>query len=199
MKRFLFSFVFLSQFLISKAQVYDKALAMQLVTKNSTAIGLSNDDLNNVLVSSTYYNKFAGTQMVYLQQSLMGLPVYNVMQVLAFKNEKLVSIAGERIKSILKVLGNVNQIPTVTPDRAVLTAITEKKLNSKAIIGSPLALQNSSKLDFGKAFVRNLCRLISNFTFFIGYIIAGFTEKKQALHDIIAGTLVIKKDQSAQV
>ena len=29
----------------------------------------------------------------------------------------------------------------------------------------------------------------------IGYIIAAFTEKKQALHDIIAGTLVVKKAQ----
>jgi uncharacterized RDD family membrane protein YckC len=28
--------------------------------------------------------------------------------------------------------------------------------------------------------------------FYIGYIIAAFTEKKQALHDMIAGTYVIK-------
>jgi uncharacterized RDD family membrane protein YckC len=27
----------------------------------------------------------------------------------------------------------------------------------------------------------------------IGYIMAGFTKKKQALHDIIAGTLVLRK------
>jgi len=27
----------------------------------------------------------------------------------------------------------------------------------------------------------------------IGYIMAGFTEKKQALHDMMAGTLVTKK------
>jgi uncharacterized RDD family membrane protein YckC len=30
-------------------------------------------------------------------------------------------------------------------------------------------------------------------TLFIGYMMAGFTEKKQALHDIIAGTLVLRK------
>ena len=68
----------------------------------------------------------------------------------------------------------------------------------KMALGLKVTDLNGAKLDFGKAFVRNLCRLISNFTFFIGYIIAGFTEKKQALHDIIAGTLVIKRDQSAQ-
>lgn len=52
---------------------------------------------------------------------------------------------------------------------------------------------NGGKLDFTKALVRNLCKIISNFTFLIGYIIAGFTAKKQALHDMIAGTLVVNK------
>ena len=52
---------------------------------------------------------------------------------------------------------------------------------------------NGGKLDFTKAFLRNLCKIISNFTMLIGYIMAGFTEKRQALHDMIAGTLVVKK------
>jgi uncharacterized RDD family membrane protein YckC len=28
--------------------------------------------------------------------------------------------------------------------------------------------------------------------FFIGFIMAGFTQRKQALHDMIAGTLVVR-------
>jgi len=52
---------------------------------------------------------------------------------------------------------------------------------------------NGGKLDFTKAFIRNLCKIISNFTMLIGYIMAGFTEKRQALHDMIASTLVVKK------
>ena len=50
-----------------------------------------------------------------------------------------------------------------------------------------------AKLDFTKALVRNLCKIISDLTFTVGYIVAGFTEKRQALHDIIAGTLVMNK------
>lgn len=50
-----------------------------------------------------------------------------------------------------------------------------------------------AKLDFVKALVRNLCKIISSMILLIGYIMAGFTEKKQALHDMIAGTLVVKK------
>jgi uncharacterized RDD family membrane protein YckC len=52
---------------------------------------------------------------------------------------------------------------------------------------------NGGKLDFSKALVRNLSKILSNFIFLIGYIMAAFTEKKQGLHDIIAGTIVVQK------
>jgi uncharacterized RDD family membrane protein YckC len=35
--------------------------------------------------------------------------------------------------------------------------------------------------------------MLSGFTFLVGYFIAGFTEKKQALHDLIAGCLVLRR------
>jgi uncharacterized RDD family membrane protein YckC len=52
---------------------------------------------------------------------------------------------------------------------------------------------NGDKLEFGKALVRNLGKVVSHYTALIGYIIAAFTDKKQALHDLIASTLVVKK------
>lgn len=63
----------------------------------------------------------------------------------------------------------------------------------KIAVGIKVTGMNGEKLDFAKALVRNLCKLISNFTLLIGYIMAGFTEKRQALHDLIASTLVVKK------
>jgi uncharacterized RDD family membrane protein YckC len=53
--------------------------------------------------------------------------------------------------------------------------------------------EEGERLDFGKALLRNAAKTISSFLFMIGYIMAGFTERKQALHDIIAHTLVVKK------
>jgi len=50
------------------------------------------------------------------------------------------------------------------------------------------------RVSFGRASGRHFAKIISGqFTFMIGYIMAGFTEKKQALHDMIAGCLVIRK------
>lgn len=63
----------------------------------------------------------------------------------------------------------------------------------KLALGLKVTDLQGNKLDFTKALVRNLCKIISNFTMLIGYIIAGFTAKKQALHDMIASTLVLKK------
>jgi uncharacterized RDD family membrane protein YckC len=51
---------------------------------------------------------------------------------------------------------------------------------------------NGQRITLGRALIRNLARQISGFLF-IGYLIAGFTEKKQALHDIIASCLVLRR------
>ena len=49
------------------------------------------------------------------------------------------------------------------------------------------------RLSFGHASGRFFAKLVSGLVpFAIGYIMAGFTAKKQALHDFIAGTLVLK-------
>ena len=51
---------------------------------------------------------------------------------------------------------------------------------------------NGGRIDPGKAALRWVGKIISSLIFFIGYIMAAFTERKQALHDMIAGTLVLK-------
>ncbi len=50
----------------------------------------------------------------------------------------------------------------------------------------------SRRVTFLRALGRNLAKQISGFVL-IGYFLAGFTAKKQALHDMIAGCLVLRK------
>lgn len=52
---------------------------------------------------------------------------------------------------------------------------------------------DGNRVSFGRATGRYFSRIITNMTLLIGYILAGVTQKKQALHDMIASCLVICK------
>jgi uncharacterized RDD family membrane protein YckC len=52
---------------------------------------------------------------------------------------------------------------------------------------------SGSRITFAKANARFWSKLVSGAIFGVGYIMAAFTEKHQALHDMIADTLVLKK------
>ena len=48
------------------------------------------------------------------------------------------------------------------------------------------------RISFGRASGRFFGKLLSGMTFLVGYVMAGFTERKQALHDILADCIVVK-------
>ena len=63
----------------------------------------------------------------------------------------------------------------------------------KKILGIKITDVEGNQINFRQANIRFLSKYISTFIFFIGFVMAAFTERKQALHDLIADTLVIKK------
>jgi len=63
----------------------------------------------------------------------------------------------------------------------------------KMTLGIKVTDMNGNRITFGRATGRYFSKIISSLTLGIGYIIAGFTQQKQALHDIIAGCLVVNK------
>lgn len=61
----------------------------------------------------------------------------------------------------------------------------------KMIVGIKVTDENGQRISLGRAAGRFFAKYISGLTLLIGYIMAGFTDKKRALHDMIAGTLVV--------
>ena len=61
----------------------------------------------------------------------------------------------------------------------------------KKMFGLKVTDVEGNKIGFGKANGRYWSKIIT--ALILGYIMVAFTKKKQGLHDIIAGTLVIKK------
>jgi uncharacterized RDD family membrane protein YckC len=60
----------------------------------------------------------------------------------------------------------------------------------KSLLGLVVTDMDGRKIGFGRANGRFFGKYLSAFTFGIGLIMAGFTQKKQTLHDMITSTLV---------
>jgi uncharacterized RDD family membrane protein YckC len=79
---------------------------------------------------------------------------------------------------------------------ALMESSAKQASLGKMALGLKVTDLQSRRLSFWHAFGRNAAKMITNMTcivFYIGYMLAGFTEKKQALHDMIASTLVWRK------
>lgn len=75
---------------------------------------------------------------------------------------------------------------------ALLTSSTWQATVGKRALNLKVTDELGNRISFARATGRFFAKIISYFTFEIGYIMAGFTARKQALHDMIAGTLVMK-------
>lgn len=64
----------------------------------------------------------------------------------------------------------------------------------KMALGLKVTDMEGNRIGFGRATGRYFGKIISRMIIYIGYIMAGLTEKKQALHDMMAGCLVVRKN-----
>ena len=170
MKKIVLFSVFLFAAFFIKAQDTDKTAALQLVSKNLTALGLTAEDMINFTVTNAYKNNLSGTNMVYLQQTYKGLPVLNQILVLAFKNGQLVSRAGNMLRSFEKSGELFLESPSVIAETAVKTALAEKKLSPQSLLIA--ADINSHKKNFGKAGIAS-----ENITAELMWVVAEKTKK----------------------
>jgi uncharacterized RDD family membrane protein YckC len=60
----------------------------------------------------------------------------------------------------------------------------------KMIFGMKVTDLNGNRISFGQATGRHFAKWLSAMILGIGYIMVAFTERKQGLHDLLAGTLV---------
>jgi uncharacterized RDD family membrane protein YckC len=62
----------------------------------------------------------------------------------------------------------------------------------KRAVGVKVINEEGSRISFITATIRYIGKIVSGAILLIGYIMAAFTAKKQALHDMIASTYVVK-------
>ncbi|MCA1321624.1 RDD family protein [Bacillus tianshenii] len=77
---------------------------------------------------------------------------------------------------------------------AISESSSKQATVGKMALGIIVVDQHQQRISFGRATARFFGRILSGLLLCIGYIMAGFTERKQALHDILCGTYVMNRN-----
>jgi uncharacterized RDD family membrane protein YckC len=76
---------------------------------------------------------------------------------------------------------------------ALMESSPKQATLGKMALGLKVTDLQGRRLSFARATGRYFGKIVSSLILFVGFMMAGWTEKKQALHDIMAGTLVVRK------
>jgi uncharacterized RDD family membrane protein YckC len=76
---------------------------------------------------------------------------------------------------------------------ALMESSAKQATLGKMAIGAYVTDLEGNRITFGRATGRYFGKIVSGLILNIGYIMAGFTQKKQALHDLMANCLVLRK------
>ena len=76
---------------------------------------------------------------------------------------------------------------------AVMEASRHQASLGKMALELKVTDEHGGRLTFSKAILRNVSKMLSSLPLMAGYMVTAFTKRKQALHDLIAGALVVKQ------
>ncbi len=100
---------------------------------------------------------------------------------------------NDKAVRLVIALGLLVVIPIVKMSYHIIMESSVKQATyGKQILGIKVCDMQGCGISFGIAAYRNFAKLFSVLPFFIGYLFSFFTKQQQCLHDMIAGTLVMK-------
>ncbi len=79
---------------------------------------------------------------------------------------------------------------------ALMESSSKQATLGKMMIGVIVTDTDGNRISFGRASGRYFGKYVSMITLMIGFIMAAFTKRKQALHDMMAGCLVIRRPKT---
>lgn len=139
------------------------------------------------------YASFGLRLLAYIIDSiLLALVFVPVGLLLGVAAALLGSEGAEELSALASAVINLLSIIVAWVYSAVLESSTWQATIGKRILGIKVTDMSGNRISFGKATGRHFGKFLSSIICAIGFIMAAFTEKKQALHDILASTLVVE-------
>ncbi len=132
----------------------------------------------------------------FLDLILMTITSYIIGFIFGFGLGFMMARAGSSpsdIQSVASVMGAILGIVVVWLYNAFMESSAFQASLGKMALGIKVTDMNGQRISFGRATGRHFGKILSGLIFGIGFLMAGFTAKKQALHDSMANCLVVKK------
>ena len=79
---------------------------------------------------------------------------------------------------------------------ALMESSVKQATLGKLALGIKVTDLRGEPIGFGRATGRHFAKILSGLTLCIGFAMAGFTRRRQGLHDMVAGTLVVRREVS---
>lgn len=114
--------------------------------------------------------------------------VFGLLLALALANK----VRPAELSLIANLMGNAIGIGLRWIYEATMESSRYQATVGKMALGLKVTDLEGRRISFGRASGRYFAKMLSALICMIGFIMAGFTEKKQALHDMLAGTLVVR-------
>lgn len=104
--------------------------------------------------------------------------------------------ADEMEQAIVELMDSILSLIIWWVYFAVLHSSQWQASVGKKVVGLKVVDEKGNRISFGRATGRYFAEFLSALILCIGYMMVGWTKKKQGLHDMIAGTYVIRSENA---
>ena len=130
----------------------------------------------------------------FIDSLILGIPLWIVVVALPGVARSLMREAGAQVFLLFGVILFFAGVVILTWLYYTLLESSGKQGTlGKIALGLIVTDLAGNRISFGRANGRYWGKIVSSMILNIGFIMAGFTEKKQALHDMMAGCLVLRR------
>ncbi len=139
------------------------------------------------VVYAGFWKRYAAYFIDYILLTVVTLPLSMIINLTgAGSGNESVQVALTLVVMLLSMVISIGYYAGFHASRGGATL-------GKMAVGIKVVRGNGERISFLRAFYRYLATIVSSLILMIGFIMAAFTERKQALHDMMCDTLVVDK------
>ena len=138
-----------------------------------------------------FWIRVVATLIDFIAISIVTLPVSVIIRVLTGIAGHAVAMPTPGVEAASLIISGSFDALATWLYAALLESSSYQATLGKMALGLKVTDLDGHRISFARATGRHFAKLLS-ICFFIGFIMVGFTRFKQGLHDMVAGTLVIR-------